>query len=172
MDEYALLLLGILKTQSQHGYRINEFVEKNFSRVTDMKKARAYAILDRLEKAGYVAAQTEQEGNRPPRKVYAITPAGEKQFTKLLRESLSRSPQMTLTGDVGLMFLNELPQAEVLACLTQRLGSLETQITALENVPQHEQRAGVDLALEHLGGLLRADREWLMSVLRRLQNNA
>ena len=29
MDERALLLLGILRGQSQHGYQINEFIERN-----------------------------------------------------------------------------------------------------------------------------------------------
>jgi hypothetical protein len=32
-DERILLLLGLLTTQSQHGYQINEFIEHNLGRV-------------------------------------------------------------------------------------------------------------------------------------------
>src|SRR5690606_5170873 len=67
MDERELLLLGLLRAQSQHGYQINEFIEKNLRRVTDMKKATAYAILDRLARDGHAVTHREQEGNRPPR---------------------------------------------------------------------------------------------------------
>lgn len=41
----SLILLGLLMGQSQHGYQINEFIEKNLSVVTDMKKSTAYATL-------------------------------------------------------------------------------------------------------------------------------
>jgi DNA-binding PadR family transcriptional regulator len=51
MDERALLLLGVLRVQSQHGYQINEFIERTLGRVTDMKKPTAYAILERLSAA-------------------------------------------------------------------------------------------------------------------------
>ena len=84
MDERALLLLGMLRAQSQHGYQINEFIERNLSRVTDMKKPTAYAILDRLARDGYVRVHSEQEGNRPPRNVYYLTVNGVRWFELIL----------------------------------------------------------------------------------------
>jgi DNA-binding PadR family transcriptional regulator len=75
-DERALLLLGVLMTQSQHGYQINDFIENRLCRIADMKKATAYAQLDRLHGGGMVDIEIEQVGNRPPRKVYTITDAG------------------------------------------------------------------------------------------------
>ncbi|UZM97849.1 hypothetical protein OL548_23235 [Lysinibacillus sp. MHQ-1] len=39
MEHRSLILLGLLMGQSQHGYQINEFIERNLSTVTDMKKA-------------------------------------------------------------------------------------------------------------------------------------
>ncbi len=62
MDERELLVLGLLMTQSQHGYRINDFIERNLGQVSDMKKATAYAILKRLDKQGCVNVTVEQEG--------------------------------------------------------------------------------------------------------------
>jgi len=165
MDERALLLLGILRVQSQHGYQINEFIERNLSRVTDMKKPTAYAILERLCAGGYVAAHTEQDGNRPPRKVYSITPAGEALFFQLLRTNLASLDPLSAPGDIGLMFIDELPETEVAVLLRERLARLDEQIAIHEQAPAHEHGTGVDLALARHLTLLRADRDWLAGIL-------
>lgn len=170
MDERELLLLGLLTFQSQHGYQINEFIEQNLARVVAMKKATAYAILDRLERDGYATVHTEQEGNRPPRKVYAITPRGEERFRALLRQSLADPGQITIPGDIGLMFLDHLPQAEVVDLLRARLARVEEQIAEQERVPPHGHGFGVDLAVEHRLVLQRADRDWLRGVIARLED--
>jgi DNA-binding PadR family transcriptional regulator len=168
MDERALLLLGILSVQSQHGYQINEFIERNLGRVTDMKKPTAYAILERLAQAGYVSVHTEQEGNRPPRKVYALTPEGERLFLELLRANLAAPERENSAGDVGLMFLDHLAPDEVAELLAQRLARLRAQIAACEQAPRHAHGVGVDLAIERQVVLLRAEYEWLAGVARRL----
>jgi DNA-binding PadR family transcriptional regulator len=159
----------MLSFQSQHGYLLNEFIERNLSRVTDMKKPTAYALLERLSQAGYVEVRSEQEGKRPPRKVYSITPSGEHMFIDLLRENLARAEHMTFAGDVGLMFLDHLPREESLDLLRQRLKQLNEQISAHEQAPKHEHGLGVDLALEHLLVLLRAEQTWLTFTIQRLQ---
>ena len=74
-NDNELLLLGLLRQQSQHGYQINDFIERNLSRMASLKKATAYALLERLREAGHISAVTVQEGNRPPRQVYTITPS-------------------------------------------------------------------------------------------------
>lgn len=169
MDERALLLLGLLKAQRQHGYQLNEFIEKNLSRVTDMKKATAYAVLDRLKAAGMIAETLEQEGNRPPRKVYAITEEGETTFERLLAETLSVADRLVLAGDIGLMFLDHLPREQAVSCLQERLTALEERLATHEQTPQHGHGIGVDLAVEHVQVLMRADRDWLRGVLERLR---
>lgn len=165
MDERALLLLGILKVQSQHGYQINEFIERTLGHVTDMKKPTAYAILERLSQGGYITVRSEQEGNRPPRKVYALTPTGERLYFDLLRAHLAEPDRQPAAGAIALMFLDDLPGEERLALVRQRLATLEEQIVAHERAPRHEHGLGVDLALDQQVYLLRAEREWLASVL-------
>ncbi len=171
MDERALLLLGILKAQSQHGYQINEFIEQNLSRVTDMKKATAYAVLDRLSRNEYVSVKSEQAGNRPPRKVYTITSSGEELFLKLLRENLCSFDSPVFAGDIGLMFLDELPRVDALECLSQRLDKVDRQIAIYRQAPPHGHGLGVDLALDHGLHLLRANREWLANTIDRLKSS-
>ncbi|CEH30371.1 PadR family transcriptional regulator [Aneurinibacillus migulanus] len=171
MDERVLLLLGLLKNQSQHGYQINDFIERNVSRVMDLKKATAYAILGRLHESGYVTVHTEQEENRPPRKVYSITAEGEEQFYRLLQENLSEMKQVTLPGDIGLMFLDYLSPVEAVHYLRERLQRLETQIQAYESAPEHTSNPSVDLAIDRRLRLMRSDREWLVDTIAKLEKS-
>jgi DNA-binding PadR family transcriptional regulator len=163
MDHHALLLLGLLKNQAQHGYQLNDFIEKNLARVTDLKKATAYALLERLRESGLVAVKLEQEGNRPPRKVYAITESGEAEFLALLRVELSHAEPISSPESTALMFMNELEPDERISCLNTRLEKLELHIKNLEYIPEH--KSAVNLALERQLVLLKADREWLKGVL-------
>ncbi|MGN6362522.1 MAG: helix-turn-helix transcriptional regulator [Thermomicrobiales bacterium] len=167
-DERALLLLGVLMVQSQHGYQINDFIERALCDVTTMKKPTAYALLDRLAAAGHISVHAEQEGNRPPRKVYTITPSGRSLFLVLLRENLAAVDQPTFAGDIGLMLLRYLPLEEALACLRQRLASLDAQLARQTRVPPHGEQLTIDLALEHLAVLRHAERDWLAGVIDRL----
>jgi DNA-binding PadR family transcriptional regulator len=163
MDHHALLLLGLLKNQAQHGYQLNDFIEKNLARVTNLKKATAYALLERLRESGLVVVKLEQEGNRPPRKVYAITPSGEVEFLELLRIELGHAEPISSPESTALMFMNELEPDERLACLSTRLEQLEVHIGNLEQIPAH--KSAVNLALERQLVLLKADRNWLVGVL-------
>lgn len=169
VDERALLLLGILRAQSQHGYQINEFIERNLSRVTDMKKPTAYAILERLCRDGYVAVHTEQEGNRPPRKVYSITEKGERAFEELLRETLSRSDRFAAPGDIGLMFVTHLPRAEAIALLEERQASLAEQRASYERAPRHDYDLGARLAIERILAHMETERVWLTQAIALLR---
>lgn len=170
MDERALLLLGLLKAQRQHGYQVHDFIERNLSRITDMKRPTAYAILERLHKAGLIAEEVEQEGNRPPRRVYSVTAEGEAAYRSLLLANLSQADGMNHPGDVGLMFLNEVEPAEAIACLQGRLSQVEGRITALEATPSHGCESSVDLAIGRQIQLLRCDRDWLTTTIARLQD--
>ncbi|MFD3446649.1 PadR family transcriptional regulator [Microbacteriaceae bacterium 4G12] len=171
MENRALILLGILMAQSQHGYQIHEFIERNLSNITDMKKATAYATLDKLSKEGYVDVHTEQEGNRPPRKVYTINDKGRSYFLTLLRGNLSLAGSMYYPGDIGVMFLDHLPTEEVVECLKGRLHQLEGMIEWHKKAPRHGKGKGVDLAIEHQLVMITAEHDWLTIVIERLKED-
>lgn len=170
MDERELLVLGLLMVQSQHGYQINDFIEKNMGRVSDMKKATAYSLLKRLDKAGYVAVTVEQEGNRPPRQVYAITAVGEAHFLALLRKSLGAMENLTPQGDISIMFMDHLPVDEVISQLEKRLSKVKDYIETLRTVPPHCHNVGIDLSIKHRITLLECDERWLNETIAALQD--
>jgi DNA-binding PadR family transcriptional regulator len=168
-DERALLLLGVLTTQRQHGYQINDFIENRLCRVADIKKATAYAQLDRLHATGMVDIAVEQVGNRPPRKVYTITDAGRALFHDLLAANLATVEAPTYAGDIGLMFINHLPRAEAIAALKERLAQLDALIADQPMPPPHGGKLNLDLAVDHVLALRRADRDWLAGAIARLE---
>lgn len=169
MDERILLILGLLQSNSQHGYQINDFIERNLGRVSDMKKATAYSLLKKLHEKGFVDVTTEQEGNRPSKQVYSITPAGEAKFYKLLRQSLVHVDDYVPRGDIGLCFIDQLPTEEVIGHLKKKLEAIEILLSTYENIPNHVKHAkGVNLTIEHRIALFRCDRAWISETIEKL----
>lgn len=168
MNQRSLLILGLLKAQSQHGYQINEFIESNLTCLVAMKRATAYATLERLHKSGNVSIDIEQVGNRPPRKVYSITAKGETTFLDLLWDELADPDPHSSAGDIGLMFIHYVPQKQAARLLNKRLTRLDEMITVLEGTPEHGMAPGVDLAVNRSIALLQADRIWLTRLIDEL----
>jgi transcriptional regulator, PadR family len=168
VEHRSLLLLGLLMGQSQHGYQINDFIEKNLSAVTDMKKPTAYATLDKLNQKGYIDIHFEQEGNRPVRKVYTINEKGRNYFFQLLRENLSSPRQVNDEGDIGLMFTDFLPPEETVAALRERLRKNKGLMKLFQQTPSHGKRSGVNLVVEHKIAMLKAEIAFLEKTIERL----
>lgn len=169
MDNRSLILLGLLMAQNQHGYQINEFIETNLSTMTNMKKPTAYALLDKLSKQGYIDVQQEQEGNRPPRKVYSINEKGIECFYQLLIENLSSTESIFFDGDIGLMFLDNLPIKKVIPALRKRMDESQNLLKGLIKTPSHGNGIGVNLAIEHKKIMVQADIQFLQNSLQILK---
>ncbi len=99
-------LLGYLREQPLHGYEIYQRLSEpdGLWLVWRIKQSRLYAMLDRLENAGFVAATVEPQKNRPPRKVFHLTPAGERAFLAWVRSPVPRGRQVRLEFLVKLFF--------------------------------------------------------------------
>jgi DNA-binding PadR family transcriptional regulator len=79
-----LALLGLLRTQPRHAYELHQVLQKTepLAIVWRLKQGLLYALLAKLEEAGYVASTLEQHGARPPRKVLRLTDRGLEAFTR------------------------------------------------------------------------------------------
>ncbi len=168
-DDRVLLMLGVLKAQSGHGYRLHEFIERNLSRLADLKKPTAYATLDRLVAEGLATARTEQAGKRPVRKVLELTEKGTRRYLELIRERLARPGLAGSNQDVAMLFCHDLPREELIGCLEARLAECEQRLQGYAQAPAHGAGHGMDLAVERMTRLIEADREWLLGALRRLK---
>ena len=110
--ERELLLLGLLRGHEMHGYQLMEFIDTQMASCVDLKKPTAYFLLDKMTAAGWIHFEQNQEGNRPPRRVYGITTEGEKAFQRLLRENLAAYEPARFISDIGLAFVDALPAEE------------------------------------------------------------
>lgn len=167
-DERVLLLLGLLMSERQHGYQIYEFIERSLAQISNMRKATAYALLDRLAGADLVNATMEQAGNRPVRRTFSITDDGKALFARMLAGILASPVFAEPQGDIALMFVDYLDRDVAQAALQSRIDRLNTEIAGLERAPVHGTGVGVDLAINRRLELVRADRAWFLSVLARL----
>jgi hypothetical protein len=67
------------------------------------------------------------------------------------------------------MLLDHLPYSEVAELLSQRLIQLKRKIAEHDAAPKHGHGLGVDLALEHLLLVQKAEAGWLEQTIARLQ---
>lgn len=166
MDK-KLLLLGLLRSESMHGYQLNDFIESTLSTCVQVKRPTAYYVLNKMQADGWVEETEEQEGNRPPRRIYSITPAGEAAFQELLRQNLASYELAQFTGDVGLAFLGEVPIEERLALLRQRRDVIQGYLEQTLAIPLHP--GSLQLTIEHQIRHLTAELTWLDEVMARLE---
>lgn len=162
-----LLLLGLLRREEMHGYQLHEFIDQNLALCTNLKKPTAYYLLDKMAAEGWLVTETEQEGNRPPRRIYRLTPEGENAYQRLLRENLGRYTPVNFPGDIGLAFLDGLETDEALELLTQQQRELEARMQEIQNVPAHQ--GSLQLVFSHQKRHLQTELDWLAEVIAGLE---
>lgn len=162
--ERELLLLGLLRKREMHGYQLSEFMENHLALFFDIKKATAYNLLGKMEEKGWVSSREEQEGKRPPRRVFAITPEGEALFQELLREALPEHRRAAFPGNVPILFMDALPPEELENLLEQRRDAIRERTVALETHLDHVAHPLFD----HQLLILRAELTWLEELLEGL----
>lgn len=95
-------ILGFLMPGPLHGYMLHRRVRAGLGRIWAIGMSNLYGALKRLEEAGQVTHDLAPQENRPPRRVYAITPAGRERFLDWVR-----CPE-TAIRDIRLFFLAKL----------------------------------------------------------------
>lgn len=131
--EYALL--GLLERQPMHGYEVfQQFQGGILGQIVRLEMSQMYAYLKKLERLGYIEADLETQGARPPRKIFHLTGRGRATFHEWLTTPVERPREIRLLFLLKLYFaqalipdrLSDLVEQEIAAC--QRfLDHLEAQ---------------------------------------------
>ena len=164
--ERKLLLLGLLRMGDMHGYQLNDVIESHLGGSVNLKKATAYDLLKKMAQDGWCSVSEEREGNRPPRQVYTITPAGEAMFQTLLRESLAAYKPVQFASDISIAFLDVLPRDEARALLQQRR-ELIAELLAEHNITETHP-GSMQYMLEHQQRHLSTELDWIDTIITRL----
>ena len=167
--ERKLLLLGLLRKQEMHGYQINELIDAHLGTSIHLTKPTAYRLLHKMTDDGLVSFREETVGNRPARRIYTITPLGEVEFQKLLKESLSEYKPAEQPNTISLAFMDTLPPGEVLPLLKKRRAIVVSMRDARQSDESHlgSYQCIIDHQIRHLN----TEIEWLSDVIEQLETS-
>lgn len=105
--EYTVLAL--LALRPMHGYQMAAFIESEcISDVCPMETSTLYTYLRNVEAGGLVAWSETRVGNRPPRKIYELTPHGQEFIDSWLRRPVTRMREVRAELLLKLFFLEQL----------------------------------------------------------------
>ncbi|ARQ69444.1 PadR family transcriptional regulator [Streptomyces marincola] len=129
MSVIRLLVLGAVRQHGRaHGYQVRNDLEFwGAHQWSTAKPGSIYHSLKQMAKQGLLIAHevAPSTAGGPPRTEYELTPEGEETYLDLLRWALRSHDERidVLTGGVG--FLVDLPRAEAIALLKERVAALE-----------------------------------------------
>ena len=160
-----LALLGLVRMQPAHPYELHQRLRESraLGLVWQLKQAHLYALLARLEAAGYLESMSEAQPNRPPRKMRHLTEQGRAGFTQWLSEPVHHGRDFRLEFLAKLFFAHQegvataaqLIERQHAAC-AQRVQELERRIAALPADQPFER-----LVMQFRQGQLEATLQWL-----------
>ena len=157
------VVLALLAKEPSHGYELRARLQEALGPLGEaMNAGQIYVTLTRLEKAGLVTAQrVAAKGDRPDRKVYALTPEGQQRVAQWLAELSWPKPapaefhlKLIAAHAAGLAD----PVAIVQAQRKKLLGALRDAQRAAFDEPEGSAAA---LLLEGVVLRLQADLRWL-----------
>lgn len=133
-------LLGFLRNQPMHAYEIHQKLSQlnDLGRVWRLKQSQVYALLGRLEEAGYISTTTEVQGARPPRKMMTLTPSGQAAFEHWQSTPVTHGRDFRLEFLAKLYFADESGPETVTRLISEQnstsqgwLADLRTQAEAV-----------------------------------------
>ncbi|HXF36636.1 MAG TPA: PadR family transcriptional regulator [Actinomycetota bacterium] len=172
----AYAVLGLLTFGEMSGYDLLKLAEESVGHFWSPAKSQVYAELRRLVAEGYATEREVEQANRPDKRLYRITPEGERALRAWLADP-RREPEVIKSPGLLKVFFGHLVEPATLADLVERWR--EETLRLLAEFEQLERRiAGrEDLLFPYLtlrNGLahVRARLAWEEEVMRELRRRA
>src|SRR5580700_2692695 len=156
-------VLAMLAKEPAHGYQLRARLREALGPVGEgMNDGQIYVTLTRLEKAGLVTAEQEPGlPDRPDRKVYGLTPAGQQRVTEWLAEVSWPKPDLA-EFHLKLIAAAAAGLADPITIIdTQRRELLRRLRDAQRAAMAEPDRSPAALLLEGIVLRLQADLRWL-----------
>ncbi|OLF09780.1 PadR family transcriptional regulator [Actinophytocola xinjiangensis] len=157
------VVLAMLAKEPAHGYELRGRLRAALGPLGEaMNAGQIYVTLTRLAKAGAVTSErVDGSPDRPDRRVYALTPAGQERVTAWLAEVSWPKPDL---AEFHLKLV-----AAATAGLADPVALVDAQRREVLRRLREAQRAALDRAVDPVAGLLlegvvlrlRADLDWL-----------
>lgn len=180
MSAIRLLVLGAVRQHGRaHGYQVRNDLEYwGAHEWSNTKPGSIYHALKQMAKQGVLLAHevAPSAAGGPPRTEYEVTAAGREEYFKLLREALAAYDQKADLLSSALGFMVDLPRAEVLELLRQRLGKLAQWRSSVTDYYTPE---GGPQQLGHIGEIMHrwvhsadAEADWTRGLIDRIEGGA
>lgn len=128
----AHVILGLLQQQKRTGYDLKtECFDRCIAHLWQADQAQIYRTLDKLEAQGWITCTVEIQHDRPNRKIYQITEAGESELRCWLQ---THQPLPVLREPLlaQLHFAAQLPNDAIIHLLEQELKARHQKLASCE----------------------------------------
>ncbi|MEV7090892.1 PadR family transcriptional regulator [Streptomyces sp. NPDC093085] len=180
MSVIRLLVLAAVRQHGRaHGYQVRNDLEYwGAHEWSNAKPGSIYHALKQLAKQGALVAHetAPSVAGGPPRTEYELTDAGREEYLKLLRTALTTYDQKTDALSAGLGCMVDLPRAEVVALLTERVRAIEAWRAEVTTSYVPEEGPG---QFGHIGEIMNfwiheadSGEEWTRGLIRRIEGGA
>ncbi|GAA0492213.1 PadR family transcriptional regulator [Streptomyces stramineus] len=179
MSAIRLLVLGAVRQHGRaHGYQVRNDLEFwGAHEWSNAKPGSIYHALKAMAKHGLLVAHdvAPSEAGGPPRTEYELTDEGEAEYFRLLRDALSSYDQKVDVLSAGVGFMVDLPRAEAVGLLKQRMESLRAWREEIHRhwTPEQGESWG------HIGEIMgmwvhtsETREEWTRGLIERLEGGA
>ncbi len=177
MLDYAIL--GFLHYKPLSGYDLKKIFDNSIQHFWAADQSQIYRTLARLTERGWVEVEVIEQSDRPDRKVYHITPAGQAELARWI----SGPPPMDAPRSAPLVqvfFAGQMSDAEILAKFEGFAQMMRMVLNQYYAIPDSIEpyRNQINSPREHFFWMLtlengirnmRANLEWAESVIARIK---
>jgi PadR family transcriptional regulator AphA len=174
LKSFHHFILGLLTRQPMSGYDIKRFLADLGWLVGSPSYGAIYPALHALLQDKLVTVQVLSEDNKPPRKVYTITPAGERALHEWIHQPSNPNASPKAFA-MRLILADHLFTDGLIAHLRQRHAQVAAHHAALERMNDEldgEMDTGQRLTLNYGMAIANAELLWLEDVLQQLSAGA
>ena len=164
----SMAVLALLHEEAMHPYQISFTMrQRHWDWCIKLKFGSLYHTVETLIRDGLIEpVETEREGRRPERTVYAVTDLGRQAFLARLGEMVSIPERQYTDFEAGLKFIAHLERDTAVRHLRERVTALELEVDHLEGVTRMLQdvkrlRRLSRIELEHAQELYRTEIGWI-----------
>ena len=172
----ALAVLGLLGERPRHPYEV-AFVmrQRHMDEHIKLNLGTLYHTFEQLRRAGWIEpTETEREGRRPERTVYALTEQGSRRFRDRLQELIAEPAGEYSSFEAGLSFLHQLSREEAVELLGMRASALEQRLEAGDQILSWLQSRGLSrlslIEAEMVKEQLRWQLGWVRQIVQEIES--
>jgi PadR family transcriptional regulator, regulatory protein AphA len=134
------IILGLLQQRSMTGYDLkNRCFDKTIAHLWAADQAQIYRTLDKLVEQGWIVYKVEIQQDRPNRKIYSLTDAGNEELLRWLRQP-QPLPNLREPLLVQLFFIrqSQFTHEQIAHFLEQQLEAHQKNLSCYQQIAQQD----------------------------------